>query len=93
MIITREDNRITYWSMLVRLWIYTLFTNNNQIKLSASNNYQINFEKTSEINRPALSRSGIFIKQKIILEFIRFLYCTIQLWQEKLNMISLIADL
>jgi hypothetical protein len=50
--------------MLVRLWIYTLFTNNNQIKLSAYNNYQINLEKTSEINRPALSRSGIFIKQE-----------------------------
>jgi hypothetical protein len=50
--------------MLVRLWIYTLFTNNNQIKLSASNNYHINLEKTSEINRPALSRSGIFIKQE-----------------------------
>ena len=50
--------------MLVRLWNYTLFTNNNQIKLSASNNYQINLEKTSEINRPALSRSGIFIKQE-----------------------------
>ena len=50
--------------MLVRLWNYTLFTNNNQIKLSASNNYHINLEKTSKINRPALSRSGIFIKQE-----------------------------
>jgi hypothetical protein len=91
MIITREDNRITYWSMLVRLWIYTLFTNNNQIKLSASNNYQINLEKTSEINRPALSRSGIFIKQENYIRINKIF--TIQLWQEKLNMISLIADL
>ena len=91
MIITREDNRITYWSMLVRLWIYTLFTNNNQIKLSAYNNYQINLEKTSEINRPALSRSGIFIKQENYIRINKIF--TIQLWQEKLNMISLIADL
>ena len=77
--------------MLVRLWIYTLFTNNNQIKLSASNNYQINLEKTSEINRPALSRSGIFIKQENYIRINKIF--TIQLWQEKLNMISLIADL